>query len=68
MQYAFMFYSYLKQLEAEADRRGVRLLDACIHAGIEDSTYYRWMNKRFSPSEAVARAVFEAIGELHDRA
>jgi len=41
--------TYLSQLQALASDAGWRLKDACIDAGIADTTYYRWINGTSNP-------------------
>jgi transcriptional regulator with XRE-family HTH domain len=41
--------TYLDQLKQLADDAGWKLRDACIDAGIADTTYYRWMNGTSNP-------------------
>jgi hypothetical protein len=41
--------SYKNQLVDLAKETGWELKDACVDAGIADSTYYRWINSATSP-------------------
>lgn len=54
--------SYKEQLVQIATDTGWALKDACIDAGIADSTYYRWnshsTNPRLKEAETVARYMF----------
>lgn len=58
------FTCYLEQLERHAYSMNVPLKDACLNAGIPDSTYYRWINKTTTPSDRVARLVYDQITHL----
>jgi hypothetical protein len=61
-----MLQSYLSQ--RHADNRGVRLLAAVIAAGIPDSTYYRWKNRkaelRFDTSDKVRQLIEDVTEEV----
>tara|TARA_R100000664_G_C2757240_1_gene145386 strand:+ start:3249 stop:3443 length:195 start_codon:yes stop_codon:yes gene_type:complete len=50
-------YSYYQQLENIAEETGWNLKEACIDAGISDSTYYRWANGSFEPRRKPAERV-----------
>ena len=49
--------SYYEQLENIAVETGWTLKDACIDAGLSDSTYYRWANGSFEPRRQPAERV-----------
>tara|TARA_R100001082_G_C4348904_1_gene153613 strand:- start:486 stop:680 length:195 start_codon:yes stop_codon:yes gene_type:complete len=49
--------SYYEQLENIADETGWTLKEACIDAGLSDSTYYRWANGSFEPRRQPAERV-----------
>jgi transcriptional regulator with XRE-family HTH domain len=49
--------TYLEQLKTLASDSGWKLKEACIDAGIADTTYYRWMNGTTSPRYKQAQQV-----------
>jgi DNA-binding phage protein len=53
--------SYLAQLMELADEHGVDLLEACIAAGVADSTFYRWRSGSSEPTLETALKVQTAI-------
>ncbi len=53
--------SYLDQLQTNADRAGLRLLDAFKSAGVSDSTFYRARQRNGDIRLAVAKKVEEKI-------
>lgn len=57
-------FSYLDQLQNEAERLGVDLGAACERAGIAATTLQRWRNGDVSPRKATAEAVLAKIREL----
>ena len=57
-------YSYFDQLVDAAAKAGVDLRLAALHAGISDTTYYRWRGGQFSPQEDTSARVMLAIGQL----
>lgn len=59
-----MLKSYWDQLQDAASLHKVRLLDACINAGIPTSTFYRWRLGEYAPSHANACRVMQAIKEV----
>jgi hypothetical protein len=59
-----MLQTYLHQLEDAAARRGVRLLDAYLEAGLADSNYYRHRQGVHEVSEKIAVRVLAAIQKL----
>jgi hypothetical protein len=56
--------TYLDQVLVLADRTGVDLKAAVLHAGISDSQYYRWTTRTTLMGESSARRVLVAIQEL----
>jgi transposase len=48
---------YLQQLISLSEETGWELRDACIDAGISDSTFYRWINKKNKPRLKEAETV-----------
>jgi transposase-like protein len=50
---------YWEQLVKIAEETGWSLRDACIDAGISDSTFYRWKNQTWSPRKQAAEKVAE---------
>ena len=56
--------TYLDQVLVLADRTGVNLKTAVLHAGISDSQYYRWTTRTTLVGESSARRVIVAIQEL----
>lgn len=59
-----MLFSYLDQLQREADRVGVDLSEACKRAGIASTTLQRWRNGEVTPRKATAEQVLAKIREL----
>ena len=59
-----MISSYYDQLLTETEQRGVDLKRAVLHAGIPDSTYYRWKNLTSNPSIGNTLKVYESIIKL----
>jgi len=57
-----MIKSYLDQLAILATDAKIELKDACLGAGISDTTYYRWMNGKNSPRFKQANGVAKYIG------
>lgn len=49
--------TYLSQLETLATETGWKLKEACIDAGVADTTYYRWVNGTSSPRLKEAKKV-----------
>jgi hypothetical protein len=62
-----MLQTYLHQLEDAAAKRGVRLLDAYLEAGLADSNYYRHRQGVHEVSEKIATRVLAAIQKLGAR-
>lgn len=60
-QYFSLMISYLDQLQTNADRAGLRLLDAFKSAGVSDSTFYRARQRNGDIRLAVAKKVEEKI-------
>jgi hypothetical protein len=60
-QYFPVMISYLDQLQTNADRVGLRLLDAFKDAGVSDSTFYRARQRNGDIRLAVAKKVEEKI-------
>ena len=60
-QYFLVMISYLDQLQTNADRVGLRLLDAFKDAGVSDSTFYRARQRNGDIRLAVAKKVEEKI-------
>ncbi len=58
------FISYLDQLISHAITHEVDLKQACVTAGLPDSTYYRWITNRVNPNEDSARRVFNQIDKI----
>lgn len=54
-----MLESYLTQLDRISKETGWSLKDACILAGIADTTYYRWRNGQANPRLNQAQKVAE---------
>jgi hypothetical protein len=52
-----MINTYYNQLLTISKETGWDLKEACIDAGISDTTYYRWLNKTHSPREKQAQLV-----------
>lgn len=53
--------TYLDQLRALAEKRGVDLKAACVAEGIASTTLMRWENGSAHPSEAKAKALWDRI-------
>lgn len=49
--------TYLEQLNTLAEETGWLLREACLDAGIADTTYYRWINGTTSPRLKQAKKV-----------
>jgi len=56
--------TYFEQLEAQAERTGVSILAACEAEGIARSTLNRWKSGFSTPSEKVAKRIFERMGKM----
>tara|TARA_E500000305_G_scaffold33701_3_gene25661 strand:+ start:25240 stop:25425 length:186 start_codon:yes stop_codon:yes gene_type:complete len=54
-----MIYTYLTQLEEIAENTGWTLKDACVDAGLSDTTFYRWQLGITKPREKQAQIVAE---------
>ena len=52
-----MILTYLSQLKNTANETGWELRDACIDAGLSDTTYYRWNKGTTTPREQEAKKV-----------
>jgi predicted transcriptional regulator len=63
-------FSYIQQLEKQADGMGVRLIDAFKKANIPTSTYYRakqGCDLRLATARKVSDAIkFHALQNAHD--
>jgi len=55
--YIYMFKNYLTQLKEIAENTGWELREACMDAGIADTTYYRWIQGTTTPREKQAQTV-----------
>jgi hypothetical protein len=53
--------TYLNQLQTLASDMGYNLKEACLDAGIADTTYYRWINGTTSPRFKQAQKVEEHL-------
>jgi len=56
--------TYAQQLKAMAEAEKVDLLDACLHAGVPRSTYYRTFSQGKSITQSTAEQIARAIQEL----
>jgi hypothetical protein len=56
--------TYAQQLKAMAEAEKVDLLDACLHAGVPRSTYYRTFSQGKSITQSTAEQIAKAIQEL----
>jgi|DEB0MinimDraft_4_1074332.scaffolds.fasta_scaffold118334_1 DNA-binding XRE family transcriptional regulator len=54
-----MIKTYLQQLKEIAEETGWKLNEACIDAGISETTYYRWAKGNYNPREKQAKKVAE---------
>ena len=59
-----MISTYYDQLLTATEKRGVDLKEAVLHAGIPDSTYYRWINNTSNHSIQNTLKVYESIIKL----
>jgi len=59
-----MLISYTEQLQAAAEKSGIRLEDACEKAGIHPTTIFRWKTNRSSPRFNEANRLMQAITEV----
>lgn len=59
-----MLLSYMDQLAAVANRKGVKLLDAFLAAGVADSTFYRCKAGRNELRLQTAQKVLQHIDHL----
>ena len=59
-----MIQTYAQQLKAMAEAEKVDLLDACLHAGVPRSTYYRTFSQGKSITQSTAEQIARAIQEL----
>jgi transcriptional regulator with XRE-family HTH domain len=56
-----MITSYLTQLDELVDQHNFSLLDACLLAGVADSTYYRWRLGTSEPRLETATKIAHAV-------
>jgi transcriptional regulator with XRE-family HTH domain len=56
--------TYLEQMEAAAQEKGVDLAKACKKADVEATTLMRWRKGDTTPREGTAEAVLKAIDDL----
>jgi transposase-like protein len=64
MHYAVRFctmLTYLEQMTAAAQEKGVDLAEACKKADIEPTTLMRWRKGETTPREGTTKAVLAAI-------
>ncbi len=62
----FTFTSYLDQMITVSRSANINLRDACVKAGLPDSTYYRWMQNKSNPNEASTRKVMITMRDMYD--
>ena len=54
-----MLVTYLEQLQNKAEDTGWNLKEACVDAGIAETTFYRWNKKITNPRQDQAQQVAE---------